>query len=35
MLPPAVVSIPFKLALFVAVDGWTIVVKSIMDSIVH
>ena len=35
MLPPAVVSIPFKLALFVAVDGWTIVVKSIIDSIVH
>ncbi len=35
MLPPAVVSLPFKLALFVVVDGWTIVVKSIMDSLVY
>ncbi len=32
MLPPAIVSLPFKLALFVLVDGWTLVVKSLLDS---
>lgn len=32
MLPPALVSLPFKLALFVMVDGWTLVVKSLLES---
>ncbi|MGI6401210.1 MAG: flagellar type III secretion system pore protein FliP [Thermoguttaceae bacterium] len=34
MLPPAIVSLPFKLALFVMVDGWTLVVKSLLESFV-
>ncbi len=32
MLPPAIVSLPFKLILFVLVDGWTLVVRSLLDS---
>ncbi len=32
MLPPAIVSLPFKLALFVLVDGWTLIVKSLLES---
>ncbi len=32
MLPPAIVSLPLKLALFVMVDGWTLIVKSLMES---
>lgn len=32
MLPPAVVSLPLKLALFVLTDGWTLVVKSLLES---
>lgn len=32
MLPPAIVSLPFKLALFVMVDGWSLVVKSLLES---
>ncbi len=32
MLPPAVISLPFKLLLFVLVDGWRLVVKMLMDS---
>ncbi len=32
MLPPQVVSLPFKLLLFVLVDGWTLVVQMLMDS---
>ena len=34
MLPPAIISLPLKLALFVMVDGWTLVVKSLMESFV-
>lgn len=34
MLPPAIVSLPFKLALFVLVDGWSLVVKSLLESFV-
>jgi flagellar biosynthetic protein FliP len=33
MLPPVLISLPFKLLLFVLVDGWQLVVGSIMDSI--
>ena len=32
MMPPSVVSLPFKLLLFVLVDGWHLVVKSIIES---
>jgi flagellar biosynthesis protein FliP len=32
MMPPSVVSLPFKLLLFVLVDGWHLVVKSIVES---
>ena len=32
MLPPVVVSLPFKLLLFVLVDGWGLVVRSLVDS---
>jgi len=32
MLPPAVISLPFKLLLFVLVDGWRLVVRMLMDS---
>lgn len=34
MLPPAVVSLPLKLMLFVLADGWTLVVKSLLDGFV-
>ncbi|MEZ4744204.1 MAG: flagellar type III secretion system pore protein FliP [Bdellovibrionota bacterium] len=32
MLPPTVVSMPFKLVLFVLVDGWSLIVGSIVKS---
>jgi flagellar biosynthetic protein FliP len=32
MLPPVVVSLPFKLIFFVLVDGWTLVVGSLVQS---
>lgn len=32
MMPPAIVSLPFKLLLFVLVDGWHLVVKSLVES---
>lgn len=32
MLPPAMVSLPFKLLLFVMVDGWYLLVKSLIVS---
>jgi flagellar biosynthetic protein FliP len=32
MLPPTVVSLPFKLVLFVLVDGWSLIVSSIVRS---
>lgn len=32
MLPPAMVSLPFKLLLFVMVDGWYLLVKSLIMS---
>ena len=32
MLPPVLVSLPFKLLLFVLVDGWNLVVGSIVRS---
>lgn len=32
MLPPVMVSLPFKLLLFVLVDGWTLIVTSLIGS---
>lgn len=32
MLPPVIVSLPFKLLLFVLVDGWTLIVGNLMRS---
>ncbi|WP_333871670.1 flagellar type III secretion system pore protein FliP [Desulforamulus putei] len=32
MLPPVMVALPFKLLLFVMVDGWYLVVKSLVES---
>lgn len=32
MLPPITISLPFKLLLFVMVDGWNLVVKSLLES---
>src|SRR6185436_19969984 len=33
MLPPVLISLPFKLLLFVLVDGWQLVVGSLMTSV--
>jgi flagellar biosynthetic protein FliP len=32
MMPPVVISLPFKLLLFVLVDGWSLVVRSLVQS---
>jgi flagellar biosynthetic protein FliP len=32
MLPPAMISLPCKLLLFVLVDGWTLVIQSLAAS---
>jgi len=32
MLPPVMIALPFKLLLFVMVDGWFLVVKSLVES---
>jgi flagellar biosynthetic protein FliP len=32
MLPPTLISLPFKILLFVLVDGWTLVVSSLLQS---
>jgi flagellar biosynthetic protein FliP len=32
MMPPVVVSLPFKLLLFVLVDGWTLVINGLIQS---
>lgn len=35
MLPPVLISLPFKLLLFVLVDGWTLVVGGLLTSFVR
>ena len=35
MLPPVVVSLPFKLVFFVLVDGWRLVAGSLVSSFMH
>lgn len=32
MLPPVLISLPFKLLLFVLVDGWHLVVEMLLQS---
>ncbi len=32
MLPPVMISLPFKILLFILVDGWYLVVKSLLES---
>ena len=32
MLPPVLISLPFKLLLFVLADGWNLVVRSVVES---
>lgn len=32
MLPPMMISLPFKLLLFIVVDGWSLVVRSLVSS---
>ncbi len=32
MLPPVMISLPFKILLFVLVDGWYLVVESLLKS---
>jgi flagellar biosynthetic protein FliP len=32
MLPPAMISLPFKVLLFVLVDGWQLVIGTLMQS---
>jgi hypothetical protein len=33
MLPPTLVSLPLKLMVFVAADGWSLVVRSLLDGV--
>jgi flagellar biosynthetic protein FliP len=35
MMPPVVVSLPVKLALFVLVDGWALLAGSLLKSAMH
>jgi len=32
MLPPVMISLPFKILLFVLVDGWSLITKSLLLS---
>ncbi len=32
MLPPVLISLPFKILLFVLVDGWFLIVKSLVQA---
>ena len=32
MLPPSFISLPFKILLFVLVDGWGLVIKALVQS---
>jgi flagellar biosynthetic protein FliP len=34
MLPPVMISMPFKILLFVLVDGWNLIVKSLVEGFV-
>ena len=32
MLPPSLIATPFKILLFVMVDGWHLIIKSLIES---
>jgi len=32
MLPPAMISLPFKVLLFVMIDGWQLIIGSLMQT---
>jgi flagellar biosynthetic protein FliP len=32
MVPPAMIALPFKLLLFVLVDGWSLVIQGLVQS---
>jgi len=32
MLPPAMIALPFKLLLFVLVDGWSLLIQSLVQG---
>ena len=32
MLSPTIVSLPFKLLIFIAVDGWSLIVRGLVES---
>ncbi|GBU27883.1 hypothetical protein R84B8_01426 [Treponema sp. R8-4-B8] len=34
MLPPVMISMPFKLVLFILVDGWTLLTGQLLNSFV-
>ncbi|MDD5790184.1 MAG: flagellar biosynthetic protein FliP, partial [Spirochaetia bacterium] len=35
MLPPVQISMPFKLMLFVLVDGWGLLTQQLFSSVLH
>jgi flagellar biosynthetic protein FliP len=35
MLPPVQISMPFKLMLFVLVDGWGLLTQNLFNSVIH
>jgi flagellar biosynthetic protein FliP len=35
MLPPVIISLPFKLIFFVLVDGWRLICSSLVQSYLH
>jgi flagellar biosynthetic protein FliP len=35
MLPPVMISLPFKILLFVMVDGWNLITQTIVSSFVR
>jgi len=35
MLPPVIISLPFKLMLFVLMDGWELIIVMLLDSFEH
>ena len=32
MVPPTIISLPFKILLFVLIDGWALVVRALLGS---
>ena len=34
MLPPIMISLPFKILLFILVDGWNLITKTLVSSFI-